>query len=125
MRSAVAMTWTNTSTSSAAGGFDIDRDGFSDFVVGMTASVPILYRGGAAGPTVVAGGLARLTGSRIVGFSDHDGDGRPDFVGVDTSTNPAAILWAGSDGTTNPRAVTCVSRRQERCSTDCWSVETD
>jgi len=40
-----------------------------------------------------------------VAFSDHDGDGRPDFVGVNGSVSNAIIQWAGSDGTTSPRAV--------------------
>jgi hypothetical protein len=64
----------------------------------------ILYRGGPTGPSVVPNGLSRLVGARIVAFSDHDGDGRSDFVGMDPSTSPASISWAGSDGTTNPRS---------------------
>jgi hypothetical protein len=98
-----AMTWPDTTTSSAAGGFDLDEDGFSDFVIGTTATA-ILYRGGPTGPSVVPNGLSRLVGARIVAFSDHDGDGRSDFVGMDPSTSPASISWAGSDGTTNPRS---------------------
>jgi hypothetical protein len=101
----VVMTWTDATTSAAAGGFDIDRDGFSDFVVGTNTNAPLLFRGGAAGPSVVMTGLSRLFVSRLVAFSDHDGDGRPDFIGVDNSTSSATIQWAGSDGTTNPRAV--------------------
>jgi hypothetical protein len=100
----VAMTWTDATTSSAAGGFDIDRDGFADFVIG-TPNAPILYRGGVAAPTLIASGLSRLPQTIVVAFSDHDGDGRPDFVGVNDSTSDATIQWAGSDGTTNPRAV--------------------
>ena len=99
----VGMTWTEPSTASGTGGFDLDRDGLSDFLIGTTAYAPILYRGGVSA-TVVSSGLSRLTYSRVVAFSDHDGDGRPDFIGMDDSSIEAGIQWAGSDGTTNPRA---------------------
>ena len=98
------MTWNDTTASSATGGFDLDRDGFSDFVVGTTAFMSILYRGGTTNPARVASGLSRLTSSTIVAFSDYDGDGRPDFVGLDNSNGAASIQWAGSDGTTDPRS---------------------
>jgi hypothetical protein len=100
----VAMTWNDTTTSSAVGGFDIDRDGFSDFIIG-TSDKTILYRGAANGPTIVMNGLAHLLRAAVIGFSDHDGDGRPDFIGVDRSDfSNARIQWLGSDGTTDPRA---------------------
>jgi hypothetical protein len=102
---ACAMTWTAATTESAAGGFDIDRDRFADFFVGTTANAPVLYRGSATGSILVTGALSALTGSNTVAFSDHDGDGRPDFIGANGATNGAAILWAGSNGTTDPRAL--------------------
>jgi hypothetical protein len=41
----------------------------------------------------------------VVASSDHDGDGRVDIVGISTSPEGvASIQWAGSDGTTDPRA---------------------
>jgi hypothetical protein len=101
---AVAMTWSDATTASAVGSFDLDRDGFSDFVIGTNAYASILYHGSAASPSRVTNGLSHLTSSRVVAFSDHDGDGRPDFVGMDNSTSEASIQWAGSDGTTDPRA---------------------
>jgi len=107
----VSMTWIDATTSSAAGGFDIDRDGFSDFAVGTTnGAAAILYRGGVAEIGVAPNGLAHLLYSQTLGFSDHDGDGRPDFIGVsnvDSATSTASIQWAGSDGSTNPRVVYC------------------
>jgi hypothetical protein len=99
----VAMTWTEPSIASGVGGFDLDGDGLSDFLAGTTAYAPILYRGGAVA-SIVPGGLSHLTCSRALAFSDHDGDGRPDFIGVDDSSAAPRIQWAGSDGTTNPRA---------------------
>ncbi|HMF43211.1 MAG TPA: VCBS repeat-containing protein [Polyangia bacterium] len=100
----VAKTWTDTTTSAAAGGFDIDGDGFSDFLVGTNAAAPILYRGATTGPSAVLNGLSHLTGSSIVAFSDHDGDGRPDFIGMSSPFSYPSMQWAGSDGTTDPRA---------------------
>jgi len=100
----LSMTWSAAMTSSAAGGFDIDRDGFADFVVGTTGASPILLRGGAGGPTSVSSGLSHFPGLNSIGYSDHDGDGRPDFVGVNDSLSDPVIQWAGSDGTTDPRA---------------------
>ena len=60
----VAMTWTDATASSAAGGFDLDRDGFSDFVVGTTAftSDPLPWRRRRSRASV-ASGLSRLTSS--------------------------------------------------------------
>jgi len=101
----LATIWTDSTNSSAAGGFDINLDGFADFVVGTTANAPILYGGGAAGPNALANGLSHLTGSNAIAFSDHDGDARPDFVGITNSTSYPSIQWAGSDGTSDPRAV--------------------
>jgi hypothetical protein len=103
--STAAATWTEATTSSAAGGFDIDRDGFADFVIGTTTNRPILLRGSAAGPVGVTNGLSRLNTPGVVASSDHDGDGRVDIVGISTSPEGvASIQWAGSDGTTDPRA---------------------
>jgi len=103
----VAMTWTDATTESGVGGFDLDGDNLADFVIGTNNYAPILYRGGAGGPIkVVVGGLSNLTSSLSIAVSDYDGDGRPDFTGVsagDSSASPV-IQWAGSDGTTNPRA---------------------
>jgi hypothetical protein len=99
----VSQTWSDTATTSGIGGFDIDHDGYSDFAIG-TATMPILYRGSAGGPSAVATGLSRLPGTTVIGSSDHDGDGRPDFIGVSNASD-TAIHWAGSDGTTDPRAV--------------------
>jgi hypothetical protein len=73
-------------------------------MVGTNAFSIILYRGGTGGPTKVTGGLSHLGSSRVLAFSDHDGDGRPDVIGMDNSTGEATIQWAGSDGTTDPRA---------------------
>jgi hypothetical protein len=101
---AATTTWTDSTAVSGAGGFDIDRDGYSDFVIGR-ASNPILYRGGAPSPSLVSNGLSRLNASVIIAHSDHDGDGRIDFAGVSGETSDATVQWAGSDGTTNPRAV--------------------
>jgi hypothetical protein len=101
----VAMTWPDSTTSAAAGGFDLDGDGFSDFVVGKATTPPIVFHGAAAGPSVIPNGLSHLPQTAAVAVSDHDGDGRPDFVGVNDTTSDATIQWAGSDGTTNPRAV--------------------
>ena len=43
---------------------------------------------------------------RVIAFSDHDGDGKPDFIGVDDSSIGAVTMqWAGSDGTVDPRSV--------------------
>ncbi|HEY4395743.1 MAG TPA: VCBS repeat-containing protein [Polyangia bacterium] len=98
-------TFTDATARDAAGGFDIDVDGLSDFLVGTSAQAPILYRGTATGPAAVASGLSHLGESVIVGFSDNDGDGRPDFLGSSGqgSTSGQPLQWAGSDGTTNPR----------------------
>jgi hypothetical protein len=88
------------------GDFDLDGDGFPDFAVGTSGSTPLFYRGTAAGPALVASGLSHLTASAIIGFSDNDGDGRPDIVGTSGQTSSGTSLqWAGSDGTTNPRVV--------------------
>jgi hypothetical protein len=106
LRTTTFMTWIDMTSSSARGGFDIDRDGFSDFVIGTTTNAPILFRGGIGSPSVILSGLSRLIVSSTVGVSDHDGDGRPDFVGVESESNGGSILWAGSDGTIDPRAVT-------------------
>ena len=100
-----ASTSANTTASDAMGGFDLDGDGFPDFAVGTSGQAPLLYRGTAAGPTLVSSGLSHLTASAIIGFSDNDGDGRPDIVGTSGQTSGAALEWAGSDGTTNPRVV--------------------
>jgi hypothetical protein len=97
----------NTTAEDAVGGFDIDADGFSDLAVGTSGQAPLLYRGTAAGPTLVSGGLSHLTASAIIGFSDNDGDGLPDILGTSGQTGGGAtVQWAGSDGTTNPRAAT-------------------
>jgi FG-GAP-like repeat len=104
---AFANSWTAAWAAGAVGGFDLDRDGFADFLIGNgMVAAPALYRGTATGATVVSGALANLTASVIVGFSDHDGDGRPDFIGTSgQASGGASVEWAGSDGTTNPRAV--------------------
>jgi hypothetical protein len=94
-------TWTDASANSGIGAFDIDNDGLSDFVIGRTGPTPTLYRGGLT-PTLVPSGLSTLDASLLMTFSDHDGDGRPDFVG---GNQMATVEWAGSDGTTNPRSV--------------------
>jgi hypothetical protein len=99
-------TWPLATASSGVGGFDIDRDGFMDFVVGATSStsLPVLYRG-ANDPVLVPNGLMHLNFSTIVATSDHDGDGRPDFVSSSGFTGTSAqVMWMGSDGTTNPRS---------------------
>jgi len=100
----LARSWADTTAASAAGGFDIDRDGFPDFAVGTSARAPILYRGSSAGQIVVSGALSSLITSTIIAVSDHDGDGRPDFVGTSGQMEVGSLRWAGSDGTTNPRA---------------------
>jgi len=101
--------WTYTSASSGVGGFDIDGDQIADFGIGSipgTPTVPpVLYRGSVTGPTTVSSGLASLYASQTLGVSDHDGDGRPDFVGGVYQGGSVQLQWAGSDGTTNPRAV--------------------
>jgi hypothetical protein len=105
LSTAAAKTWTDATTSSAIGGFDIDRDGFADFVIGTTTYVPMLFRGGIAGPAAVMNGLSHLNTPNVVAFSDHDGDGRVDVVGMSTSAEGvSSIQWAGSDGTTDPRS---------------------
>jgi hypothetical protein len=104
LQPAVSMTWSDTTTSSAAGGFDIDRDGFADFIIGTNTNVPTLFRGGVAAPTLVSNAFSHLNSSMVVAFSDHDGDGRPDLVGMNASTEGSSIQWAGSDGTIDPRA---------------------
>ena len=101
--STFASTTANTTASDAVGGFDLDGDGFPDFAVGTSGQAPLLYRGTAAGPTAVASGLSHLTASAIIGFSDNDGDGRPDIVGTSGQVSSPSLVWAGSDGTTNPR----------------------
>jgi hypothetical protein len=96
--------WANTATSTAVGSFDINRDGLADFAIGTTGTTPLLYSGG-TNPTVVPSGLSLLIFSTVIAVSDHDGDGRPDFVGIGSNGagNPT-IRWAGSDGTTNPQS---------------------
>jgi hypothetical protein len=100
----LARSWADSTAASAVGGFDIDRDGFPDFAVGTSARAPILYRGSSAGPIMVSGALSSLITSTIIAVTDHDGDGRPDFVGTSGKMEEGSLRWAGSDGTTNPRA---------------------
>jgi hypothetical protein len=104
--SAFVYSGTAPSAAGMVGGFDIDGDSVPDFAIGdLTPGAPLLYRWSNNGPTVVSGGLANLTASTILGYSDHDGDGRPDLIGTSGPMSGATIEWAGGDGTTNPAVV--------------------
>lgn len=46
-------------------------------------------------------GFAGLTSGQEIAVSDHDGDGRPDLVGIQLGGD--VCWWAGSNGTTNPK----------------------
>jgi hypothetical protein len=103
-----AGSWTDAAVAAGVGMFDIDSDGFADFLIGRGAGSPtpppVLYRGTAGGPTAISGGLAQLHASETIGVSDNDGDGRPDIVGGSGQSGTAVVEWAGSDGTTAPRS---------------------
>jgi hypothetical protein len=106
LQTVFAATWADSTARSVTGGFDIDRDGFADFAIGTSAQAALLYRGTASGSMIVPQGLGLLTRSTVIGFSDHDGDSRPDIVGAGDSSSGVGdiyVEWAGSDGTTNPR----------------------
>jgi hypothetical protein len=99
----MATTYTNSSVVAILGGFDIDRDGLSDFVLSVSGAYGILYKGGTT-PAVVTNGLSNVGGANALTFSDHDGDGRPDFVAASNSGTSPYVGWLGSDGSTNPRS---------------------
>jgi hypothetical protein len=103
---ALAFTIADTAAYSVASDFDIDADGIPDFVIGHSADEPSLYLGKkdlAAPLSPVTDGFAALYNGEQVAVSDHDGDGRPDLVGIEL--NGDVCLWLGSNGTTNPKAL--------------------
>ena len=93
-------TWSEADSSSILGGFDMNGDHLADFAVGRSGASPLLYLGSVATPMVSQGGLSNVLLPVAASFSDHDGDGRPDLIFIDTSGGNAE--WVGSDGTTNP-----------------------
>jgi hypothetical protein len=98
-----ALVLTDTTFATALGGFDLDADGVADVAVGRKAEASQLFLGRdalasfAADPT----GLKQLYGAEQLAVSDHDGDGRPDFLGMPNAAGTA--LWAGSNGSLNPK----------------------
>jgi hypothetical protein len=85
--------------------FDIDADGFDDVLVGLDAADPLLFRGRAEGfelQTPEAAAMSDFFTAREIAVSDHNGDGRSDFVlgGYDVG-----VQRANGDGTLDPQSV--------------------
>lgn len=88
---------------SVAGVGDVNRDGFSDFVVGAPgAGRALLYLGSSAGPSrtasdVVDGTLSRgLFGQSVAGVGDVNGDGFGDMVIGAPQEGIGALMWEGN-----------------------------
>ena len=98
-----ANSWTDDAATGGVGSFDLDGDGIADFVIGRGSTpLPVFYRGSMTGPTAVSGALGSVRASETITVSDNDGDGRPDVVGASSQSTNMQVVWAGSNGSTNP-----------------------
>lgn len=95
----------DTTVMTVASGFDIDRDGLDDVLLGLSPGDPLLFLGTGSGidlQTPALDAMGDLAAARQIAVADHNGDALADFV---TGGYDVSVQRANGDGSLDPQAV--------------------
>ena len=85
------------------GGFDLNGDGYLDFVTSAGGKGIEVYLGAADGLFEERSAIQRFESSGEISFTDFDGDGLPDFLLFDSRTIDGGVRIGRNVGTLEPR----------------------